>query len=187
MAQAAATNQTPGQPRASATPAGVTVPADYVIGPDDVLTIFFWREKEMSGDVSVRPDGRISLPLLNDILAAGLTPEQLRAQLTEASTKYLADPSVTVIVKQVNSRKVFITGQVTKPGPYPLVAPTSVMQLITIAGGLLEYADEENIGILRTDASGKQTRVRFNYKDVSRGRRLEQNIQLKPGDTVIVP
>jgi polysaccharide export outer membrane protein len=187
LAQAQApANASATQPNANAKPPGVVVPADYVIGADDVLTILFWREKEMSGDVQVRPDGRISLPLLNDVVAAGLTPEQLRVKLTEASTM-LIDPAVTVVVKQINSRKVYITGNVNKPGPYPLGGPTTVMQLITTAGGLLEYADQEDIGILRTDAAGKQTRLRFNYKDVARGRRLEQNILLKPGDTIIVP
>lgn len=169
-----------------AIPTGTTVPSDYVIGADDVLTIFFWREKEMSGDVQVRPDGRISLPLLNDIEVAGLTPEQLRVRITEAASQLLEEPNVTVVVKQINSRKVFITGNVLKPGPYPLIGPISVIQLIAMAGGVAEYADEENIGITRTE-NGKQVRLPFNYKDFKRGRQLQQNIPLKPGDTVIVP
>lgn len=161
-------------------------PADYVIGPDDILTIVFWREKEMSGDVTVRPDGRISLPLLNDIEAAGLTPEQLRARLTEAADKYIEDPTITVVVKQINSRKVFITGQVAKPGPYPLVGPTTVVQLIAIAGGVLEYADEKNIAVMRTE-NGRPISHRFNYDEVKKRKKLQQNILLKPGDTIIVP
>lgn len=167
-------------------PAGTTVPADYVIGPDDVLTIFFWREKDMSGDVAVRPDGRISLPLLNDVEAAGLTPEELRARVTEAANKLFEDPTVTVVVKQINSRKVFITGQVAKPGPYPLLAPTTVVQLLAVAGGVLEYADEENISIMRVE-KGRQVSLRFNYEDVKKRKNLQQNILLKPGDTIIVP
>jgi polysaccharide export outer membrane protein len=180
------------QPPAGATnaspviPAGVAVPGDYVIGPDDVLTIVFWREKELSGDVAVRPDGKISLPLLNDVEAAGLTPEELRLRVTAAAQKLIEEPTVTVVVKQINSRKVFITGQVAKPGPYPLNGPTTVVQLLAIAGGVLEYADEKNIAIMRTE-NGKSVSLRFNYDQVKKRRNLEQNIQLKPGDTIIVP
>ena len=174
-------------PNASASvPAATPVPADYVIGTDDVLTIVFWREKDLSGEVAVRPDGRISLPLLNDIDAAGLTPEQLRLRVTEAASKLLEEPTVTVVVKQINSRKVYITGQVGKPGPYPLTGLTNVVQLITMAGGVLEYADEKNISILRTE-NGRQVRLRFNFDEVKKGKKLEQNILLKPGDSVIVP
>jgi polysaccharide export outer membrane protein len=169
-----------------AIPVGVPTTPDYVIGPDDVLTIIVWREKDMSGDVGVRPDGKISLPLVNEVQAAGLTPEQLRTQLTEAFSKLFEEPSVTVVVKAINSRKVFITGQVGKPGPYPLIGPTTVLQLLATAGGILEYADAENISVLRTE-NGKPMRYRFNYKDVSKGRSLSQNIELKPGDTVVVP
>jgi polysaccharide export outer membrane protein len=174
-------------PNASAAvPTGAALPADYVIGPEDILAIVFWREKDLSAEVAVRPDGRISLPLINDIEAVGLTPEQLRERVTEAAGKLLEDPNVTVIVKEIRSRKVFITGQVGKPGPYPLTAPTTVMQLITMAGGVLEYANDKNISILRTE-NGKQVGIRFNYDEVKKGKKLEQNILLKPGDTVIVP
>jgi len=177
-------NATPSAP--AAVPAGVTAPPDYVIGADDILTVIFWREKDMSADVGVRPDGRISLPLLNDVQAAGLTPEQLRVNLTQLATKYIEEPTVTVVVKQINSRKVYITGQVAKPGPYPLMGPLTVLQLIALSGGLQEYADSENISVVRT-VNGKPTRSRFNYKDFTRGKNLEQNIELKPGDQVIVP
>jgi polysaccharide biosynthesis/export protein len=180
---AASRNVTPPAPAAAAP---VVVPADYVIGPDDVLTVFFWREKDLSGDVQVRPDGRISLPLLNDVQAAGLTPEELRVRLTQAADKFIDDPTVTVVVKAINSRRIYITGQVSKPGVYPLGGPMTVVQLIATAGGVLEYADEKNIVISRTEA-GKALSFRFNYDEFKRGRRLEQNIQLKPGDTVIVP
>lgn len=168
------------------TPVPAQLPADYVIGPDDILTIVFWREKELSGDVPVRPDGRISLPLLNDVEAAGLTPEQLRLRLTKAADEFLEEPTVTVMVKQINSRKVFITGQISKPGPYPLMGPTTVIQLIAMAGGVLEYAKEKNIIITRSE-KGKSVSLRFNYDEFKQGKRLEQNIELKPGDTVIVP
>ena len=183
---AAAANQTPAAPATAPAPSSVPVPADYVIGPDDVLTIFFWREKDLSGDVSVRPDGRISLPLINDVDAAGLTPEQLRVRLTAAADKYIEAPTVTVVVKQINSRKVFITGQIAKPGAYPIMGPTTVLQLITMAGGVQEYADDKNIQILRTE-NGRPVSLRFNYDEVKRGKKLQQNIALIPGDTVVVP
>ena len=181
----------------SRTPAGTTattattgtaavVPSDYVIGPEDVLGVLFWREAEMSGDVAVRPDGMITLPLVGDVKAAGLSPGALRDTIQEAAGKYLTDPNVTVVVRQLHSRKVFITGQVGTPGAFPLTGPRTVMQLIALAGGLLEYADGEHITIMREE--GEKTRsFKFNYKDVSKGKKLEQNIQLKPGDTVVVP
>ena len=167
-------------------PAGAVIPPGYLIGPDDILTIVFWRDKDLSGDVKVRPDGMISLPLLNDVQAAGLTPEQLRAALIESAGKLMEEPSVAVVVKEINSRKVFVTGQVNKPGPYPLLAPTTVLQLIATAGGLLEYADSKNVRIMRTE-NGKPVSYKFNYKDVIKGKNLKQNIELKPGDTLIVP
>jgi len=168
-------------------PVGVAPPPDYVIGAQDVLTIYVWREKEMSGDVSVRPDGKISLPLMNEIHAAGLTPEQLRAELTQAAGRFIEDPTVTVVVKEIHSRRVYITGMIGRPGPYPLTGPTTVLQLLAMAGGVLEYADEKNIKILRNDAKGQPTTLKFNYKDVINGKNLRQNVELKPGDTIVVP
>jgi polysaccharide export outer membrane protein len=186
--QAAAQRQAQPQaaPGTANVPAGAVIPPGYVIGADDVLAIVFWRDKEMSGEVAVRPDGKISLPLLNDVDAAGLTPEQLRERLTEAAGRLIEDPNVSVIVKTINSRKVFVTGQVGKPGPYPLSAPTTVLQLLATAGGVLEYAKAKDIRIMRTE-NGKQVSYKFNYKDVIEGKNLKQNIELKPGDTVIVP
>lgn len=171
---------------AAAAAKGVTAPPDYVIGPDDQLAILFWRDKDISGDVTVRPDGKISLPLLNDIQAAGLTPDQLREKIVDEAKRYIDDPNATVVVKGINSLKVFITGQVAKPGPYALTSPTTVLQLISTAGGLNEYAKEKGIMIMRTE-NGRQVAMKFNYKDVVRGKNLKQNILLKPGDTVIVP
>ena len=185
--QVPAPASTPPKPPAAVTvPTGVSTPADYVIGPDDVLAVVFWREKDMSSEVAVRPDGKISLPLLNDVQAAGLTPEQLRVALTEAASKFVEEPTVSVVVKTINSRKVFVTGQVNKPGPYPLSGPSTVLQMISTAGGLLEYANAKNILIMRTE-NGKPVSFKFNYKDVSKGKNLKQNIELKPGDTIIVP
>jgi len=171
-----------------APPAVVQQPAPpgYVIGPDDVLSIVFWREQDMSGEVVVRPDGMISLPLINDIQAAGLTPEQLRQQVEAAAARFVQDPTATVVVRQINSRKVFITGQVRTPGPYSLTSKTTVLQLIAMAGGLLEFADKGDIVVMRTQ-EGQTESFEFDYDDVRRGRDLEQNIELLPGDTVIVP
>ncbi len=181
-----AQNASSPRPVAKPEPQSVPTTPDYVIGPEDILTVVIWREKDISGDVQVRPDGKISLPLLNDVQAAGFTPEQLRKNLTDAAAKYIEQPEVTVIVKAINSRKVFITGQVGKPGPYPIAGPTTVLQLIAMAGGVLEYADSKNIVVMRTENS-KSVTYKFNYKDVMQGRNLSQNLELKPGDTVIVP
>jgi polysaccharide export outer membrane protein len=173
---------------APATPAGVTPPSGYIIGPDDVLSIVYFRDKDMTADVVVRPDGMISLSLLNDIVAAGLTPDQLRQRLVEASKKYIEDPNITVVVKTINSRKVFIMGQVAKPGSYPLTAPATAtaMHLIALAGGLGEEANSKNIKILRTE-NGRQVAYKLNYQEVISGKNLAQNIELKPGDIVVVP
>jgi len=162
------------------------VPPGYLIGTDDVLSIVYWKDKDMSADAQVRPDGKIALPLINEVTAAGLTPEQLREKLTEESKKYMEDANITVVVRQINSRKVFITGEVNKPGPYPLTATTSVMQLIAMAGGLREYANSKKIIIMRTE-KGRAMSLPFNYRDVTSGKHLEQNVELKPGDTVVVP
>jgi polysaccharide export outer membrane protein len=175
----------PGSPAPAPAPAAAP-PADYRIGPDDVLTITFWRQQDLSGDVVVRPDGKISLPLLNDVQAAGLTPIQLREVVMAGAKRFVEDPNATIVVKQINSRRVFITGAINKPGPYSLTVPTTVLQLIAMAGGLLEYADKDNVVIVRTD-QGRQQTLRFNYKDVVRRKNLDQNIELRPGDTVIVP
>ena len=169
-------------------PAAVVAPpsSDYTIGPDDVLTIVFWRHKDLSGDVVVRPDGKVTLPLINDVQAATLTTDQLRLKLIEEAGQYVEDPNATVVVKQVNSKKVFITGNVQKAGTYPLTGPMSVVQLIALAGGLTEFADKKNISIVRNEG-GKTVGYQFNYANVISRKNLKQNIELKSGDTVIVP
>lgn len=164
----------------------VEVPPAYVIGAGDVLGIVFWRQPELSGDVAVRPDGKITLPLINEVDAAGLTPEKLRERVAEAAKKFVTDPVASVVVRQINSRRVFITGMVAKPGPYPLYQATTVLQLIAMAGGVLEFADSSHIVIVRND-NNRQISLDFNYKDVSKRKNLWQNVELKPGDTVIVP
>lgn len=161
------------------------VPSDYVIGAEDVLSVVFWRDKDLSADVVVRPDGKISLPLLNDIHAAGYTPDQLRGALEKAAAKYISDPTATVIVKEIRSRKVYVLGEVVRPGMVPLSGDMNVLQLIATVGGLLEYADKGNIVIVRQE-DGRERRYRFDYDEVVKGKKTEQNIMLKSGDTVIV-
>jgi polysaccharide export outer membrane protein len=172
----------------AATAAGaVAVAPDYVIGPDDVLSILFWRDKDLSAaDVTVRPDGKVTLPLLNDVQASGRTPEQLGDAIREAVRKYVEDPNPTVIVKEIKSRRVFITGRIEKPGPYPLNGRTTILQLIAMAGGLREFVDGKDISVMRNEKD-KQTVFDFNYQDVVKKRYLNQNIELKPGDVVVVP
>jgi polysaccharide export outer membrane protein len=166
--------------------AEVPMAPDYVIGPGDILAVVFWRQPDMSTEVVVRPDGRISIPLLNEVDVKGLTPEQLRVRLTAEAQKYVQDPNVTVVVKQITSRRVYIVGQVSRPGPYSLTTSMTVLQLLSTAGGLLEYADEEKITIMRT-VNGKTMNFNFNYKDILNRKNLKQNIELKPDDTVLVP
>ena len=183
----AAPPQATGKAAPPEVPGAIVPPPGYVIGAEDVLAVLFWREKDLSVDaIAVRPDGQITVPLLNDLHAAGLTPDQLRERIQTAASKFVEDPSVTVVVKAINSRKVFVTGQIAKPGVYPLTGPTTVMQLIAMAGGLHEFADADKILIMRTE-DGKQVAKKFNYDDVREGKNLNQNIELQPGDTVVVP
>jgi polysaccharide export outer membrane protein len=185
---AAQTPRAVGQTVMSGTTAAATpvLPPGYVIGPADVLSIVFWRDKDMTADVTVRPDGKITLPLLNEVTAGGYTPEELRVRLVEAAKAYIEDPNATVVVKEIRSRNVFITGSVAKPATYPLNGEMTVLQLIAVAGGLLEYADAKNIVVIRTE-NGRPQYFKFNYKDVISQKRAAQNVVLKPGDTVVVP
>jgi polysaccharide export outer membrane protein len=167
---------------------GPVVPVEpgFTIGTSDVLGILVWREPEMSGDIAVRLDGMISLPLIRDIQAAGLTPNELAERIQTAAREFVTDASVTVVVRQMNSRRVFITGEVARPGVYSLASSMTVMQLIAVAGGLSEFADSKNIAILRVEV-GRTTRFPFDYKNVANGKKPAQNIELKSGDTVVVP
>jgi polysaccharide biosynthesis/export protein len=152
----------------------------------DVLGIVFWRDRDLSAEVTVRPDGRVTLPLLNDIYVAGMTTSALRDKLAEDARRFVTEPTPSVIVRRVNSHNVFITGEVVKPGSYPIYGPTTVLQLIAAAGGLREFAHKSEIVIVR-NVDGHPTTHLFNYKDLTKRRNLGQNIQLKPGDTVVVP
>jgi len=169
-------------PPRSAVPDAVS---DYVIGSDDQLHISVWKEPDLTETLPVRPDGKISMPLLNDVPAAGLTPAQLAAAITERLKKYIADPRVTVVVTAMNSRRVFVTGEVIHTGPMALLPHMTVLQALAGAG-FTQFANLKTIYLLRTE-NGKQVKIPFNYKDVVKGRHPEQNIPLKPGDTIVVP
>jgi polysaccharide biosynthesis/export protein len=169
-----------------AQPAPSAIDSTYLIGASDELSINVWNQAQLTLSVPVRPDGMISMPLINDVQAAGLTPAQLRVALTEKLTKFVNDPHVTVIVTQMNSQKVYVLGQVAHAGAYPMLPGMTVLQAISSAGGLVLWAKETSIVVLRTE-NGKQIRLPFNYKDVVSGRNAEQNIVLKAGDTVVVP
>ncbi len=162
-------------------------PESYVIGAEDQLIINVWKEPEMSRAVPVRPDGMISLPLLGDIRAAGYTPLQLQDQITAELKKLISDPQVTVIVTEVRSLTFNVVGQVMKPGYYPLTRKMTVLDAIALAGGFRDFAKTKKIYVLRTAADGKQERLPFNYKDVIKGTNPQENIDLQPRDTVVVP
>ena len=159
--------------------------ADYVIGSEDTLHVSVWKEPDLTATLPVRPDGKISLPLLNDVQASGLTPMQLAADLTTRLKKYVTDPQVTVVVTQMNSQKVFLLGEVLHTGAVPLLPNMTVLQVLSTAG-FSQFANTKGIYILRTE-NGKQEKLPFNYKAVVKGEHMEQNILLKPGDTVVVP
>ncbi|HEV2245962.1 MAG TPA: polysaccharide biosynthesis/export family protein [Terriglobia bacterium] len=159
---------------------------NYKIGPQDVLDINVWKEPELTRAVPVRPDGKISLPLLSDVQAAGLTPTQLAAKLTTDLMKFVTNPQVTVIVAQINSQRVYILGEVGRAGAYPLLPQMTVLQALSSAGGLGQFANSKKIYVLR-QVNGKPERYPFNYKDVLGGKRADENIQLKAGDTIVVP
>jgi polysaccharide export outer membrane protein len=167
-------------------PAAAVSDPDYKIGPQDVLRIDVWKENEISRITPVRPDGRISLPLLNDVQAAGLTPTQLAGVITEGLRKYITNPQVTVGVTEINSRRVYVTGEVTKPGAFPLQPGMTVLQALTSSGGFTQFAKIKGIYVLRTE-DGKQVKHPFNYKDVVHGKHPELNIMLQPADVIVVP
>jgi polysaccharide export outer membrane protein len=165
---------------------GVSKNPVYLIGPEDILDITVWKEPEVSHVVPVRPDGRISLPLINDVQAGGLSPEQLAAAITQKLRAYINDPKVTVIVTAINSQRVYVSGEVLRAGAFPLIPGMTVLQALSSAGGFSPFADVKKIHILRT-RDGKQVELPFNYRDVLKGDRPEQNIVLEPGDTIVVP
>jgi polysaccharide biosynthesis/export protein len=169
-----------------AAPKAANVDANYVIGGQDVLDISVWKEAELTRIVPVRPDGMISLPLLNDVQAAGLTPTQLANQITESLKKYVTNPQVTVIVTQINSQRIYILGEVTRAGAYPLLPNMTILQGLSSAGGFTQFANLKKIYMFRME-NGKQVKYPFNYKDVVSGKSTEENVALKAGDTIVVP
>jgi polysaccharide biosynthesis/export protein len=169
---------------AEAKPAVANSP-DYVLGSDDQLHITVWKEADLTVTLPVRPDGKISLPLINDIQAAGLTPMELRDSITEKLKKYIADPRVTVVVTAMNSRRVFVTGEVVHTGAIPLLPNMTMLQALA-AAGFTQFANLKGIYVLRME-NGKQVKLPFNYRQVIKGNHPEENIMLKPGDTVVVP
>ena len=156
--------------------------ANYKVGPSDVLDVRVWREPEFSGAVTVHEDGQITLPLVGDLKAGGMTPIQIQKEVTEALAKYVVKPLVTVTVQQVLSKRYYMDGEVARRGEYPLVTPTTVFEAISRAGGLAEFANSKKIYILRGEK-----KIPFNYKDVSHGKHMEENVLLEPGDHIVVP
>jgi polysaccharide biosynthesis/export protein len=179
-----------GQPAApDATPPRVTGvhPDSFIIGVEDILNINVWKEGELSRVLPVRPDGMITLPLIGEIKAVGLTPIQLQEQISTLLKKFMADPQVTVIVSEVHSLTFDVVGQVLRPGYYPLTRHMTVLDAIALSGGFQPFAKQKKVYVLRTSADGKQVRLQFNYKDVIKGKRPDQNIDLQPRDTVVIP
>jgi polysaccharide biosynthesis/export protein len=187
--QGTAGKNAPAQSTASeASSAAPVAAADphYVIGGQDVLDIAVWKEAELTRVVPVRPDGKISLPLLNDVQAAGLTPTQLAEQLTESLKKFVTNPQVTVIVTQINSQRIFILGEVARAGAYPLLPNMTILQGLSSAGGFTQFANLKKIYMFRME-NGKQVKYPFNYKSVISGKSSDENVALKAGDTIVVP
>lgn len=162
------------------------VAGEYKIGSEDVVRVDVWKEPDISRTIPVRPDGKISLPLLNDVQAAGLTATQLSAAIHDELTKYLTNPQVTVTVTEINSRRVYVTGEVTRPGALALLPNMTVLQALTSTGGFTQFAKIKNIYVLRVE-DGKQVQHPFNYKEVVKGKKPEDNILLQPGDVIVVP
>lgn len=184
--QAGQTIPAQASPTQTAAPQAATQDPNYKIGSQDVLDISVWKEPELTRALPVRPDGKVSMPLLNDVQAAGLTPTQLASKITEELKKFVTDPQVTVIVTQMNSQRVYILGEVGRAGAFPLLPQETVLQAISSAGGLNAFANTKKIYVLR-QVNGKPEKYPFNYKEVLSGKRSDENIPLKAGDTIVVP
>jgi polysaccharide export outer membrane protein len=161
-------------------------PSDYIIGADDTLKITVWKEPDMSVSLPVRPDGKISIPLLDDVQAAGMTPMQLGTSIRDRLKKYIADPRVTVVVTAMNSQRIFVLGEVLHSGPMPLLPHMTMLQALSSAG-FTQFSNLKAIYLLRVQQGGQQTKIPFHYKDALKGRDINENIVLKPGDTIVVP
>ena len=178
------------QENAAKKPSGTSVSAtedpNYIIGPQDMLDINVWKEPELTRVVPVRPDGKISMPLLNDVQAAGLTPMTLAANITTSLKKFVSDPQVTIVVTQINSQRIYILGEVARPGAFPLLPGMTMLEGLSSAGGFTQFANTKKIYLLRK-VNGKMEKYPFNYKDVIHGKAPDQNVSLKAGDTIVVP
>jgi len=161
--------------------------SSFVIGNDDVLAINVWKEPDVSRSIPVRSDGKISLPLVGELQAAGQTPAKLEQDIAARLRNYISEPEVTVIVQQINSQKINILGMVNKPGSYVLAGSMTVLDALALAGGFRDFAKQKSIYVLRQTADGTQTRLPFNYKEVAKGTNPAQNIKLQPRDTIVVP
>jgi polysaccharide export outer membrane protein len=170
----------------TATPQTTANDAEYKIGAQDLLRIDVWKEEQLTRMVPVRPDGKVTLPLLNDVQAAGLTPMQLAAAISEGLKKYINNPQVTVTITEINSRRIYVTGEVARAGAFPLLPNMTVLQALSSSGGFSQFARLKNIYVLRVE-EGKQVKHPFNYKEVVNGKNPEQNILLEPGDVIVVP
>ena len=159
----------------------------FVIGAGDVLSINVWKEPDISKSVPVRSDGKISLPLVGEVQAAGRTPLKLEQDIAAGLKNYISEPDVTVIVQQINSEKFNILGQVVRPGSYLLTSAATVLDAIAIAGGFRDFAKKKSIYVLRQNGDGTQARLPFNYKEVIKGQNLQQNVKLQPRDTIVIP
>jgi polysaccharide export outer membrane protein len=166
----------------------LTVTADYIIGPEDVLDITVWKNADLSKTVQVRPDGRISLPLIGDVIAVGRTSDQLTDDIGTRLKAYMENPTVSIVVKEVNSYAIFVLGEVAKPGRYPLKSKTTLLQAITLASGFTAVASRNKIVVFRFGKDGEPlTKIKANYDDIVLRDGTNQNIELKPGDTIVVP
>ena len=183
-AASSASDKTATDKATNAAPTSLAGP-EYVIGPEDVLHIAVWKENDLTATLPVRPDGKISLPLLDDVQAAGLTPKQLADSVTERLKKYIADPRVTVVVTAINSKRIYLVGEVLHAGATPMLPNMTVLQALSSAG-LNQFANTKRIYVLRT-ANGKQQKLPVNYRKLVKGEEIEQNYILQPGDTIVVP
>ena len=159
----------------------------FVIGPDDVLAVSVWKEPDISRSIPVRSDGKITLPLVGELQAGGQTPSQLQKEIATRLRSYISEPEVTVMVQEVRSQRFNVLGQVAKPGSYLISNSARVLDAIALAGGFRDFAKKKSIYVLRQNANGQQSRLPFNYAEVVKGKNPEQNVELKPHDTVVVP
>ena len=160
----------------------VSVDPGYTLGPDDVIVVRVWREPDLSGAMAIRPDGKITMPVINELKASGLTPTQLGQEISKALSTYVKNPQVIVSVQAVRSKRYFMSGEINRPGAYPLGTPTTIFEALTMAGGFREFANKKKVTIIRKDK-----RYRFNWNEVVKGKNLQQNIHLENGDQIVVP